>query len=321
MTISRRTAFMAGAGVLATGLIGGGGLTSWGGRAHRIKIAGGSPGGVYQIFADRLAGDVNAAGRRLYCEPVPTEGSVENIELIGEGEAQIGIAQADASLAAFAGKSPFTSAVPLRAIGRVYHDYLQIVVPRDARLDDVDDLGGRKVWIGTRRSGTHMFGTLLFDLLAELKGLDVDRQEQPLKEAVSALERGEIDAMQCLGGMPVAALEDLHNRIKIRLLPTGDLLPHLRSRYGTVYRKAIIPAASYGRAGMVTVGVPNLLVCLDTLADDIVATLTRVLIERATQLVPPRAQGTQFGDRRSLINTLDVPLHPSAASVYRRHHG
>jgi TRAP transporter TAXI family solute receptor len=308
---------MAGAGVLATGLTGIGVTGCWG-PTLPITIAGGPPGGVYQKYAEMLADAVNAAERHLNCKPEVTQGSVENIRLIGKGDAHFGIAQADAALAALAGLDPFQSAaVPLSAIGRVYQDYLQIVVRKDAALHAVADLDGKKVWTGLPESGIALFSRRLI----EVTELRVDRQDQPIKEATTALENRHIDAMLVLGGVPVPALAELHGRVGIRLLPTEELLPDLRSRYGTVYRKATIPPGSYGKAGMVTVGVANLLMCANTLADDIAATVTQVLIDRATQLVPPRASGTQFGDSRSLINTLGVPMHPGAASVYRHQHG
>jgi TRAP transporter TAXI family solute receptor len=317
MTISRRTVFMAGAGVLATGLIGAGGAMGWGGRAHPITIAGGPEGSVYLEFAKLLAAAINAAERHLTCTYEVIEGGVANVQRIGKGDAHLGVVKADGALAALKGKEPFESAVPLRAIGRIYQDYLQIVVRSDASLRAVADLNGRKVWAGTRESGTALFATRLI----EVAGLNIDRQLQPLTEATTALENGEIDAMVWMGGVPTPALTELHRRVGITLLPAADVLPMLRSNYGPVYQQASIPPGSYATAGIVTVGVANLLVCADTLADDIAAAVTRVLIDQATQLVPSQELGTQFLDRRSLITTLDVPMHPGAASVYRHQHG
>lgn len=326
MTISRRAVFMAGAGVLATGLISADDVTGWGGNALPIKIAGGQQGGAYLEFAMLLAVAINAAERRLNCTTQETDGSVQNILLIGRGDAHIGITQADAALAAFEGQAPFEAAIPLRAIGRVYQNYLQLVVHRDSRLEAVTDLAGKKVWVGPKGSGTAMFSNRLLDV-AELR---VDRRSQQLQEATAALEKSYydkshsdtsgIDAMLWLGGVPTPALAELHGRIGINLLPTAKWLPKLRSRYGTVYRPATIPPGSYGKPGTETIGVANLLVCADTLADDIAAAVARVLIDRAAQLVLPQTLGAQFLDSGTLIGTLGVPMHPGAANVYRHQH-
>jgi uncharacterized protein len=199
----------------------------------------------------------------------------------------------------------------------VYQDYLHIVVRKDAPLQMVDDLDGRKVWLGPPGSGTAMFGKRLL----KATRLRVYPQSQPLKDATIALEKREIDAILWMGGVPTPAIAELRGRTGIRLLPTADLLLKLRPRYGTVYRHATIPSGSYGGAKITTVGVANLLVCASTLADGIAASVARILIERAAELVPPEALSTQFLDSRSLIGTLGVPMHPGAATAYRHEHG
>jgi uncharacterized protein len=318
MAISRRAVFKTGGIALATGLIGTGDATGRRDRAIPIKIAGGPEGGVYLKFTELLAAAINAAGLGLTCDFEVTEGSVENILLISTGDAHIGLAKADGARDALAGRDPFKSTLPIRALGRVYQDYLQIVVRTGAPLHEMADLNGRKVWLGPPGSGTAMFGKRLLDAT----GLRVYPQSQLLKDATTLLEKGEIDAMLWMGGVPAPAFAELHDRVGITLLPpAAELLPILRSRYGTVYRQATIPSRSYGTAGMLTVGVANLLVCASTLPDGIAASVTRVLIERAADLVPPEALGTQFLDSRSLISTLGTPMHPGAAAAYRREHG
>lgn len=318
MTISRRAVFKAGAIMLATGLIGTSAVTGYRGRTILIKIAGGEPDGLYLKFSDRLADAINTAERGLSCIPEVTEGSVANIRLIGKGDAHIGIAMADTTLAALAGQGPFESTpVPVRAIGRLYQNYLQLVVREDAPLYAVADLAGKKVSLGSKESTTTMFGMRIFDAAK----MEIDKQYLPLGEATIALENKDIDAMLWLGGVPTPALAELHDRVGIRLLPTAELLPILRHRYGAVYQQTAIPFGSYGKAEMETIGAASLLVCARTLADGIAAAVARVLIERAASLAPPEALGTQFLEGRSCIGTFGVPMHPGAASAYQHQHG
>lgn len=317
MTMSRRTLIKAGAGAVAAGWVGGDGVPDSQSHAVPITIAGGQSGGFYLEFARLLATTLNTADRRLNCTPLETNGSVENIELIRAGGADIGIAQADSVQAAVAGESPFESAMSVLALGRVYQDYLQLVVLEDARLFTLRDLVGKTFSLGPEGSGTTMFGKRLIGT----NGLRVNQRLMKLGDATAALENGKIDALLWLGGVPTPALARLHKRHRIRLLPTAQLLDSLRRRYGTVYRQAIVPFGAYRSASTATVGEANLLVCAETLADDIAATMARVLIKRASDLVPPDAVGAQFLDSRTLIGTLGVTLHPGAADAYRQHHG
>ncbi|MEU9184730.1 hypothetical protein AB0D14_09215 [Streptomyces sp. NPDC048484] len=65
----------------------------------------------------------------------------------------------------------------------------------------------------------------------------------------------------------------------------------------------------------------NLLVCRPGLPRGVAEALTRLLVLRATALVPDNAVGIQFLDVGSLIGTGGIDLHPGAAEAYRAMHG
>jgi hypothetical protein len=287
------------------------------GPERRITIAGGQHGGFYWEFAQLLARAVNVAEPRLRCSATKTNGSVENVELIAAGRADIGLCQSDVALAAVDGAGPFARPRSLRGIGRMYEDYLQLVVLDDSDVRSVADLAGRTVSLGAVRSGTVLTG----ERLMAAAGVRVQSRSDPLDAAAAALAAGRVDALLWCGGVPTPVLAALHARRRIRLLPLTAVLPALRRRYPTAYQQVVIPAGGYDQAGTRTIGVANLLLCQRSLPDDVVAAITAVLVGAAARLVPPRALGTQFLDRRALIGLLDVPMHPGAAAAYRRLHG
>jgi TRAP-type uncharacterized transport system substrate-binding protein len=89
-----------------------------------------------------------------------------------------------------------------------------------------------------------------------------------------------------------------------------------------VYDQVQVPDGAYrGVSALGTIGVANLLVCSPSLPGDVAAAVVRLLVERATALVPAEAVGTQFLDVRTLIGTQPVPLQPGAAAAYRALHG
>ncbi len=320
MTVTRRTMCRAGAAALAATLTGT--LPACAGEGYRgpsrtVTIAGGQPGGFYLEFAQVLAREIAAAEPGLRGKAIATGGSVRNIELIQAGEADIGVSQTDIALSAVAGESPFAERVPVRGIGRMYEDYLQLVVRADSPVREVAGLAGATVSLGALGSGTAIFGERLFDAAR----VDVTSRYQSLEGAADALARKQVDAVLWSGGVPTPALVRLHERIRIRLLPIARALPALRGRYGNAYQQVKIPAGGYGQAGTPTLGVANLLVCGQHLPDDVAAAITRVLVDRAVRLVPPQALGAQFLDRRTLIGLFGVPMHPGAATAYRRLHG
>jgi TRAP transporter TAXI family solute receptor len=299
-------------GLLAAPLVAGCGS----GTADPLVLAAGEPGGFYVEFGELLAAALRAAG--VPVTVVGTGGSVQNIEQLRDGTAALGLTLTDIALAARNGEEPFDAPVPLQAIGRVYENYMQLVVRAEDPAASTADLAGRPVSLGAVGSGAAVFG----DRLLAAAGIAAEETRRPLRDAVAALEAGSTDALLWSGGVPTPALAELAARRPVRLLPLAEHLPQLRARHGTVYGPVTVPADAYGPAGPVpTVGVANLLVCSPGLPADTAAAVARTLVAAAPALVPDSALGTQYLDQRSLIGTGDVPLHPGAAAAYRDLHG
>lgn len=281
-------------------------------------IAAGESGGFYLEFARLLAAEITRAEPRLHCSAVPTEASVANIHAVQAGTADLGLALADSAEAAVAGTAPFSTPVPLRAIGRVYENYLQLLARADGPIRSVGDLAGRRISLGAAGSGAAVTG----DRLIRVAGLAVQAEHRGLADAVAALRNGGIDSLLWSGGVPTQALAELSEDTPLVLLPLNDLLPAMRSAHGPVYAQVRVPADAYPRiSGQSTIGVANLLVCAAALPGDVVGAVTRVLATRAADLVPAQAAGTQYLDVRTLIGTASLPLHEGAAAVYRVLHG
>lgn len=286
-------------GLLAAGCTGGG-------PSGELLIAAGERGGLYFDFATLLAGQL--AGLRA--RALETEGSRANLDLLGAGGANVALVLADSALVA-------DPALELRALGRVYENYLQLVVRADDPARRAADLAGRTVSLGAAGSGAALSGARMLDVLGLRDSVRVEHHR--LIRAAQALAEGRIDALLWSGGVPTPELDRLSG---IRLLPLAELVPGLRAAHGSVYEQVPVPVGVYGADREVpTIGVANLLVCRASLPDDVAATITRTLVSRAAALVPQQALGTQFLDVRSLIGTAGLPLHPGAAATYRDLHG
>ncbi|WP_433273091.1 TAXI family TRAP transporter solute-binding subunit [Actinosynnema sp. CS-041913] len=295
--MNRRTFLLA---LLATG------CTS-GGPGGELRIAGGEKGGMYYDFATLLATQLQPD---LHGHVVETQGSLANLDLLRSGDVQVALTLADAARVA-------DPALELRALGRVYENYLQLVVRADDPARRVADLAGRTVSLGAAGSGASLSG----ERMLVTAGLDnsVRVAHLRLAEAAQALVDKRIDALLWSGGVPTPVLAQLAG---IRLLPLAELLDGLRTAHGSVYEQVPVPVGVYGAAREVpTIGVANLLVCRASLPDEVAAAVTRTLVNEAAALVPEQALGTQFLDVRSLIGTAGLPLHPGAAVAYRDLHG
>ncbi|MFD9896206.1 TAXI family TRAP transporter solute-binding subunit [Amycolatopsis sp. NPDC059027] len=311
---SRRAALLGGLGLALAGCSSSG----YRGPERAVTIAAGEPGGFYLAFAELLAAELGRAEPLLHCTAVPTDASVTNVQRVRDGAADLGLVSSDIAHAAAAGARPFTAPVPLRAIGRVYENYLQLVARADSGVRGLADLAGRPVVLGASGSGAAQFGERLF----AAAGVRVNAQHLQLADSIASLASKRSDAILWSGGIPTPALAELNRTTPITLVPLDGVLSALRAAYGPVYDQVLVPAEAYRGVGELgTIGVANLLVCSPALPGDVADAVVRLLVGRAAELVPAQAVGTQFLDVRTLIGTGAVPLHPGAAAAYRALHG
>jgi len=328
--VNRRTVLHAALGTAAAAVLGGA-LTGdvsrqLPGPSGVLRFATGEPTAFYEAFGRLLAAELQAAYPRLDCRVRTTAGSVTNIELLRDHRADLALVLTDTARAA-QDTGLFPRPVPLRAIGRVYETYLQFAVRADSPVRTVSDLAGHTVSLGATGSGAAVLGERILHAAGLSPGTDVPVRHLPLADAADAMRAGTVDALLVAGGVPLPALSALDERPGLRFLPLAGLLPQLggagsEGRAGSGLEEVSLPQGAYRRAGGVaTIGVSNLLVCRPDLPLGIADALTRLLVLRASALVPDNAVGTQFLDVGSLIGTGAVALHPGAVAAYRSLHG
>ncbi|WP_350275880.1 TAXI family TRAP transporter solute-binding subunit [Kribbella sp. HUAS MG21] len=278
----------------------------------RLVVAGGERGGFYLEFAQLLATQLTAAKVARAVEVRSTEGSLQNLELLRLGQADLALCLADA--AAQSGE--------VVALGRVYENYLQCVVRSAGPVRQLPDLAGRRISSGPPGAGA----ALTTNRLLIAAGMHAERgpviANLRLSDAADALATGRIDAMFWSGGVPTRRLSELSAQVPIRLLSLDRWLSTLRTAYGVVYQRAQIPAGTYSGVQQVsTIGVPNLLICRPGVPRAVASKIVDVLVKRAGGLVPAAAAGAHYLDPNSLIGTSPLKLHPGAAERYRTVHG
>ena len=107
-----------------------------------------------------------------------TRGSVENVMGIAEGTLESGLSQADISYWAYNGKGAFAKTGPikkLRAVANLFPEAVHVVVRRNAGIETLADLRGKRVSLDREGSGTRVdallileaFGLGLGDIAAE----------------------------------------------------------------------------------------------------------------------------------------------------------
>ncbi|NLA65104.1 MAG: TAXI family TRAP transporter solute-binding subunit [Leucobacter sp.] len=279
------------------------------------QIAGGDPSGVYFNYAAGLAAAANDSGSARF-EVAETQGSVDNLRRVGSGEAIVGFAQGDTTVDAVRGEGNFDSPLPVRAVARVYDEYVHLVVPADAAPRSVADLAGGIVSLGAENSGVQVIALRVLDA-AGVPVESVTNLGLGLEESIAAMQRGEIEAFFWVGGLPTPGIEQLQQTMPIRLLSIdADLVEQVNANHAGVYQLADIPVGFYGLDGTtVTMTVPNYLITAENAADELVSGLLRELFDAQADIAQ-QVPAASYLDRRQAIFTGPIELHPAAAQYY-----
>jgi uncharacterized protein len=290
----------------------------------RLVISAGNPSGVYYAWSHQLAAQLQRANPGLRVQVERSDGSLDNLARLRDGTADLALTTVDATERAAKGDvasgQPATTSdadpkpTPLRALGRIYDDYVQIVVLADSRLRTVADLAGRRVAVNSPGSGT----ALVAHRVLEAAGTKVKEFDLGVDGGMGALEQHKVDAVFWSGGIPTPSIVRAAENTDLRLLPLGELAGALRTTYGSVYRPATIPPGRYrGTEEVTTLASANLLMArADTDPAVVTAVLSTIFDHRdAIGDAVPAANAT---DRRTAIWTGGLSLHPAALEYYRR---
>jgi uncharacterized protein len=251
-----------------------------------------------------------------------TQGSVENVDLIGHGQLESALSQADVASWAYRGAGIFKpkgAITNLRAIGALFPESVHIVVAQNSPIKTLRDLKGKRVGLGEKESGTLADARIVLEA-AGLTERDLKADYSRLGEAAAGIRDNTLDAFFLVGGYPIPAIAELAAATPIRLIPLGDdMFDKLKKRY-PFFSRTLIPADAY--AGLdsetPTVGLNAIWVIAANVPDQLAYEVTKSLWSEATRkfLAARHVIGRRIAPGRAL-DGVDIPLHPGAERYYR----
>ena len=172
-----------------------------------ITIASGGAGGAYNAFANRYAEQLAKQGITL--NVLETAGSIENIELLNTGKADVAFVQ---------GGTGEAEATPdLVSLGALYYEPLWLFVNKKHKVQRLSDLKDLKVAVGPEGSGTWAVVRQLLDI--NDVATDGKRiRHLSSKEAASALKDGKVDGAFFVTSPKSSIVQDLLKRGNLQLV-------------------------------------------------------------------------------------------------------
>lgn len=193
-----------------------------------------SDGSYFQIAQDIKS---VAAKEGIDLQVSSTKGSLENIQLLGNGKVDLAIVQLDALrfvsdvLKQQKGLDLFDN---IRVVLNLYPEEIH-VLSNNKEIQTFYQLEGKRVSVGTEGGGTAVSAAVLFSMYDIKATVSFDAFE----EAVRKMEQGNLDAVVFVGGAPVPFIEKLGSRFHFVRLPANAVLEEVyvrtklgRSQYG-----------------------------------------------------------------------------------------
>jgi hypothetical protein len=249
-----------------------------------------------------------------------TDGSVANVEAIGDERLDSGFVQADVAFWAYKGQRLFAERGPidrLRAIANLYPEAVHLVVRRESEIRAIPDLAGKRVSLDREGSGTRVDARLILNAYG-LTEADLKVRDLPAGQAADEMRAGELDAFFFVAGTPARAVADLAQDVSIDLLAIdGPQAEALQEQYPFFARTSVSAGTYQNVPAVATLSVgAQWLTSADLPAERIYA-ITQALWNESTRRILDNGhpKGTQI-QLDSALDGLGVPLHPGARRYY-----
>lgn len=283
------------------------------GQAGRYTLVTGPVGGEYNRFGAAVAPLIVGPGVRL--RHFASQGSVDNVQLVRAGLADLALVQNDIAAFAFRGIGPFEGGAPmsdLRALRALFPEPVQIVTLAGSALQSAADLAGARIDIGLPKSGARFNALLVLDAL----GLDLaafaELRETGVSAAIAALKAGEIDAFVTTRAAPSREIQDLAATHPIRLLALDPATIAAVTDLHAYYQRFDIPARTYRgqRETVPTIAVTAIVIAHQSMPDDRVLNLLAAAEANSGRIARADFRGYYLSPK-TLTFGLSIPRHPA----------
>ena len=283
-----------------------------------VTVSTGGISGVYYPIGGAIA-NVLETELGIDASVQATGASVENINLLNTGRAELAITMADAVFQAYEGSGAFEGQEPvesLRGLMSMYPNLVQVVTTEETGIESIHDLRGRSVGVGAANSGVELNARMVL----EAHGMtydDIHADYLSYSEAIDQIKNGFIDAAFITSGIPNATIMDLDSTHNAKILPIDDeALNYLKETY-SFFTSDVIPADAYNTdENIQTAAITNVLLISSQISEEAAYEITKALFDNLEQI-----QNSHNSAANISLDTVDVgmpvPFHPGVKRYYK----
>ena len=289
-----------------------------GSEKYNLIIGTGDVGGTYYPLGGALASVWTKYLDNVTVSAQSTGASVENTQLLENGEVELALTQNDLAEYAVKGEYMFTKKYEkMQLIGRLYSEPIQVFVRNDSGIKSIADMAGKRISVSYPGSGANANAEQLLGVFG-ITVNDIQAEYPSNSDTADRMKDGLLDGMLTTTGAPNATFQEMCMSADCTLLSLSDEdCDKIIAQY-PFFAKYTIPAGSYeGQTEDVqTLCVQSVLAVSTDLSEDLVYDLTKTLWENQTELSGMLSALSDLSVDNALEG-ITIDYHPGAVKYYK----
>ncbi|WP_249869674.1 TAXI family TRAP transporter solute-binding subunit [Oceanobacillus saliphilus] len=249
-----------------------------------------------------------------------SNGGVENLNLLKEGEGQITFATAGIVWEAYNGERGFKDRAyeDVRVMAGLYYNPNQFVIREDSGVETVADLEGRRFAPGAIGSTPEVESSIILPAYGIAYPDGIKENFIGFTEAIDLMRNNQIDGALIQAGVPTAAVTEMTATAGGKLIGIEDEVRKSLIDEYPWYSDVTIPAGTYDNQDedINTLGIKMLLLVDASLDDDQVYEMTQVFWDNLEQLEETHPIVEQIDINEATVDLSGIPLHEGAKRYY-----
>ncbi len=297
-------------------------------RARPYVLTTATTGGTYYPVGVALATIAHAQlaeSEGISLTAISSAGSLENVKLLRDNQAQFALLQGPFGAWSWAGEGPVSNPqTHMRSVAAMWqnveHFVLLTRLTETGTMDDLANLDGERYVLGARNSGAEQTGRFILDTLGINYEEKFNLAYMGYGPTTSAIQDGNIVGMNIPAGAPVSSITQAYALLGDRMTIlnwTQESLDRINSRY-PLWDWYEFPPDTYPNQDELirTVASPNVLVTRADIPESVVYNITKVIWENLATL--QEIHGATRDMRLEIaVAGLGAPLHAGALRYYR----
>jgi len=282
-----------------------------------VNIATGSTGGSYYPLGAAMAKIWNDNIDGIKASAQSTGGTVNNIQLMGSGEADAAFMDG-LYYYAYLGKGKYEGNPQeyIRALIPLYPEPIQLMIAKGSDIKSLADFKGKRVSIGAVASGTEVTARQLLKAAGIDPDNDIQAENLGVGDTAKAFSDNRIDAAIMVGSIGMAGVVEATTLGVVEFIDVPDEIRDKVIEETPYWVPFTIPANTYKgqEKNVKTYASWNIVAVHKDLDPDLVYQMTKQLFNHKEDLLAVRANMTTMSEEN--IKYILIPMHEGAQKYY-----